>query len=134
MDYNQQKRAIFEALLPACPFMAVDGTAAGVELPDDLRVVDLVLRIGNQPHILNMPNLVFTDAGWRGTISQQGRLTGISIPWHAVSRCWLGEPFPIGCFTMWPDQAQVPTVKRPALSVVRKTAVVTEPNDGPKTA
>lgn len=127
MNYNQQKRAVVEALLPLCPFLAVDGTHPGMLLPPDLHVADLVLRIGSTPTVIDVPQLIFTDEAWTGVISQHGRLSTIIVPWTAVSRLWIGPPFE-GPVVLWPDAAQVPLPpKPPKLGLVHSVREPLEP-------
>lgn len=126
MNFNQQKLALVDALLPLCPFLAIDATQPGVEVPSGLNRNDLVLRIGRDPRVMGMPDLVLDEKGFRATISTQGVRHYVVIPWEACSRCWVGEPFQ-GPLVIWPDDAKksapapTPPTSRPPpmLRVVR---------------
>ena len=52
MNFNQQKCALVETLLPLCPFVAVDATQPGVVVPGGLNRADLVLRVGRDPRVM----------------------------------------------------------------------------------
>lgn len=123
MNFAKQKRSIVEMFLPLCPFLSVDGANLGCELPADLRVPMLILRIGLDANVLNMPGLKFTDRVWSGTISQQGQLSNIVIPWVAVNGIRIGPPFE-GPIVLWPEDTQPPAdVKpRPKLGLVPQWA------------
>lgn len=126
LKFSEQKRAIVEALLPLCPFLLVDGThKQGQHLPPVLVRSDLVLRLGRDAQVLGMPDLVLTDEGFSATLSLQGVRHHVTVPWAAVHRCWVGEPF-VGPLVAWPNLepddeiAQEPTKPdRPSLRVVK---------------
>lgn len=133
---NQQKLALVELLLPLCPFLAVDGTHPGVVVPAGCTRTDLVLRIGRDPRVLGMPDLELTKRGFSGTMSfNRGQLFVVFVPWEAVSRGWIGDPFE-GPIFVWPPVAQAsggcvaqaPQKERPRLQVVRSSAP--PPDDG----
>jgi stringent starvation protein B len=109
MNFNQQKLALVDALLPLCPFLAIDATQPGVEVPSGLNRNDLVLRIGRDPRVMGMPDLTLDERGFRATISTQGVRHFVVVPWQACSRCWVGEPFQ-GPLVIWPDDAKAATV------------------------
>jgi hypothetical protein len=113
MDFNTQKRTLMDALLPLCPFVAVDGTHAGVVLPENLRRADLVLRVGRDPRVMGMPDLVLDEKNWSATISLQGVRHYVVIPWEACSRMWVGDPF-VGPIVVWPEAAQEPKPPAPS--------------------
>jgi stringent starvation protein B len=99
--YNVQKQTLIEALLPLCPFLLIDATRADVAVPETLKQPELVLRIGRDPRVMGMPDLVLDEAGWQATISLRGVRHHVSVPWEACSRCWVGEPF-VGPVVVWP--------------------------------
>lgn len=101
--YNVQKQTLVEALLPLCPFLLIDATKPDVVVPDSLKQPELVLRIGRDPRVMGMPDLVVDEVGWRATISMRGVRHYVSVPWEACSRCWVGEPF-AGPVVVWPHQ------------------------------
>jgi hypothetical protein len=121
-SFNEQKRAILEALLPLCPFVALDATQPDVDVPDAFRQNDLVLRLGRDPAVMGMPDLVVDDDGFRATISVRGIRHFVSVPWEACSRLWVGAPF-VGPLVAWPEVAQTPKPKRssgaPALRLIK---------------
>lgn len=111
MQFSEQKRTIIEALLPLCPFIHVLGDDAAVTgLPDALKRPDLVLRLGRDPRVMGMPDLVINEVGFSCTISLSGSRFFVQAPWETVSRMWVGEPF-VGPIVVWPRIAEAP---RPA--------------------
>jgi stringent starvation protein B len=120
--YNAQKQIVIEALLPLCPFLLVDATRSDVEVPESLRQAELVLRIGRDPRVMGMPDLVLDEAGWRATISLRGVRYHVIVPWDACNRCWIGEPFS-GPVVVWPELKSTPEPekpKAPGLRLVKK--------------
>jgi hypothetical protein len=122
---NGQKHVIVDALLPLCPFLLIDGKKAGVELPESLQQAELVLRLGRDPKVMGMPDLVLDGRGFRVTISLRGGLYAIDVPWEAVSRCWVGDPF-VGPMVAWPEdetyveqEEEKPERKGPGLRLVK---------------
>lgn len=83
------KHDLARVLLPSCPFMCIDATRPDVEVPDFLRANDLVLRVGEDPRVLGMPDLVLDARGWSGTISMRGTLYFVRVAWAAVYGMWL---------------------------------------------
>lgn len=124
MNFNQQKCALAETLLPLCPFVAVDATQPGVIVPNGLNRNDLVLRVGRDPRVMGMPDLVLDEQGFSATIVTQGARHHVTVPWEAVSRMWVGEPY-TGPVVIWPEAAQAPKSappsRPPTLRVVRNT-------------
>jgi stringent starvation protein B len=122
MDFNAQKRLLMDALLPLCPFVAVDATQPGVVVPESLKRADLVLRVGRDARVMGMPDLVLDETGWSATISLQGMRHNVSVPWEACLRLWIGEPF-AGPMVVWPELAQKPkppaAPRGPSLRVVK---------------
>jgi hypothetical protein len=118
---NVQKQQMANFILTGCPFMTVKHTTPGVELPEFLMSEGLVLRIGRDPAVLGMPDLVINDNGWSGTLSVQGARHFVTIPWEAVDRMWLSE----GPIVYWPpleekqiaDEVKV-KANKPALRLV----------------
>lgn len=104
-ELNEQKRVLVEALLPLCPFLLIDASKPDVAVPESLKRSDLVLRLGRDPKIMGMPDLSLDAAGFSATISIQGTRHFVSVPWHACSRFWIGDPF-IGPMVVWPEIAQ----------------------------
>lgn len=102
---NIQKQTLVEALLPLCPFILLDATRADVSVPESLKQSELVLRIGRDPRVMGMPDLVVDEAGFRATISLRGVRHYVVVPWEACSRCWVGEPFS-GPVIVWPQPKQ----------------------------
>jgi stringent starvation protein B len=100
MHPSEQKLSIARLLLPMCPFIQLDATLPDVQVPEFLHKADLILRIGEDPKVLGMPDLVLDEAGFRATISVQGMRRPVDVPWAAVYRMWVGEPF-LGPFVMW---------------------------------
>lgn len=100
--HNVQKQTLIEALLPLCPFLLIDATREDVTVPESLKQPELVLRIGRDPRVMGMPDLVLSEAGWQATISLRGVRHHVSVPWEACSRCWVGEPFS-GPVVVWPQ-------------------------------
>jgi len=95
---NQSKLAMARFLLPDCPFMRIDATRPDVDVPGTIRREELVLRIGEDPNVLGMPDLVLEDQGWRGTISLQGFRYVAMVSWLSVSHMWLEQ----GPVVVWP--------------------------------
>lgn len=119
MNFNQQKLALVEALLPLCPFVAIDATQPGVVVPNGLNRADLVLRVGREPRVMAMPDLELDEAGFSATISMQGARAHVTIPWEACSRCWVGEPFE-GPLVIWPEGVvEAPKSSPPKAPVLR---------------
>ena len=120
--YNVQKQTLIESLLPLCPFLLIDATRPEVTVPESLKQAELVLRIGRDPRVMGMPDLVIDESGWRATISLRGVRHYVSVPWEACSRCWIGEPFS-GPVIVWPQQKkqeQEPEkTKSPGLRLVK---------------
>jgi stringent starvation protein B len=113
---NEQKRRVLDALLGLCPFVLIDATAPGVSVPEGLKQQDLVLRVGRDPKVMGMPDLVLDAEGFSATISIRGVRHFVTIPWEACSRCWVGEPF-VGPVVIWPDsppRAENEVPKKPA--------------------
>lgn len=121
MDFNEQKRLLMDALLPLCPFVAVDATAPSVTVPEPFRRADLVLRVGREPRVMGMPDLVLDEKGWSATISVQGVRHFVMIPWEACARMWVGEPY-AGPIVVWPtavERPKPPIPSGPNLRVVK---------------
>ncbi len=121
MDFNEQKRLMMDALLPLCPFVAVDATSDNVTVPEPFRRADLVLRVGRDPRVMGMPDLVLDEKGWRATISVQGVRHYVVIPWEACARMWVGEPY-AGPIVVWPaaiEKPKPPAPSGPTLRVVK---------------
>lgn len=118
MNFNDQKLAIAQTLLPWCPFIAVQGDHDDVDLPPHLRQADLVLRIGRDPEVMGMPDLELDEKGWRASLSLQGALHYVVVPWEACTRLWVGPPF-AGPMVAWPE-AQPAEESRPAIKQVPK--------------
>lgn len=120
--YNVQKQILVEALLPLCPFLLIDAARADVAVPETLKQSELVLRIGRDPRVMGMPDLVVDEAGFRATISLRGVRHYVVVPWEACSRCWVGEPF-VGPAIIWPqlkEQDEEPEKsKAPGLRLVK---------------
>lgn len=118
---SQQKQAIVEALLPLCPYLLVLGNEPEVKgLPTALQRPDLVLRIGRDPKVLGMPDLVIDEAGFSGTFSVRPARHFVQVPWEAVLRCWIGEPF-VGPIVVWPQLSSGPVAQdkpKPGLRLV----------------
>lgn len=113
-ELNEQKRVLAEALLPLCPFVLIDATRAEVSVPDNLKRNDLVLRLGRDPKVMGMPDLTIDASGFSATISIQGTRYFVVVPWPAVSRLWVGEPF-VGPMVVWPELMQkAPQPEKPA--------------------
>ncbi len=121
MDFNEQKRALMEALLPLCPFVSIDATLPGVEVPESLKRADLVLRLGRDPRVMGMPDLTLDAKGFSVTISLSGVRHFVSVPWESCSRFWVGEPF-AGPLVVWPtavEKPKPPAPSGPSLRVVK---------------
>jgi stringent starvation protein B len=99
---NEQKRCIVEALLPLCPFLLLDATVDGVDVPESLRRGELVLRVGRDPKVMGMPDLTLDIKGFSATISMRGMRYFVTVPWEACTRCWIGDPY-AGPMVIWPD-------------------------------
>ena len=105
---SQQKLVIVEALLPLCPFLHVLGNESVVEgLPPSLQRPDLVLRVGRDAKVIAMPDLVLDESGFSGTFSVRPSRHFVKVPWEAVTRCWIGEPF-VGPIVVWPQLSSGP--------------------------
>jgi stringent starvation protein B len=118
-SFDEQKQALAETLLPLCPYLLIDGTQADTKLPEFLAKKDLVLRLGRDARVMGMPDLDLGAQGFSVTLSVRGTRYFVSVPWTAVSRMWVAEPFQ-GPMVVWPDAAQQP--KPPS----------EPPKDGPK--
>jgi hypothetical protein len=107
---NKLKRAMTEAYLARCPFLAVAAHMEGVDLGIFSPGNDLYqwLRIGRDPNVIGIPDLVFTDAGWSGTLCKKGQLYMVSVPWDAVMQISSepGKPQPEFVFS-WPTDAMI---------------------------
>jgi hypothetical protein len=106
-SFDEQKQALAETLLPLCPYLLIDGTQADAKLPDFLAKKDLVLRLGRDPRVMGMPDLDLAAGGFTVTLSVRGTRYFVSVPWTAVSRIWVAEPFQ-GPMVVWPEAAQTP--------------------------
>jgi hypothetical protein len=114
---SDQKRVVLSLLLNECPFVHVFGNMPEVTgLPKELRHPELVLRLGMNPSVINIPDLVLDEAGFYCTISVAPNKYPIRVPWHAVGRFWIAEPFK-GPVVVWehvlPAAAQ-PTPEKPS--------------------
>ncbi len=121
MDFNEQKRALMEALMPLCPFVSVDATMQDVKVPEGLKRADLVLRVGRDPRVMGMPDLTLDEKGFSATISLQGVRHFIVVPWEACARLWVGEPY-AGPLVVWPtavEKPKPPTPTGPTLRIVK---------------
>lgn len=105
VELNEQKRVLVEALLPLCPFLLIDASKPEVSVPESLKRADLVLRVGRDPQVMGMPDLSIDGKGFSATISIQGTRHYVTVPWGAVSRFWVGEPF-VGPMVVWPEMVQ----------------------------
>jgi stringent starvation protein B len=113
-ELNEQKRVLVDALLPLCPFLLIDANRPEVAVPESLKRADLVLRLGRDPRVMGMPDLTVDANGFSATISIQGARHFVAVPWHAVSRIWIGEPF-VGPMVVWPEGTQkTPEPPKPA--------------------
>jgi stringent starvation protein B len=118
MSLNQQKRQLAESLIEACPFMLIDATRDGVNVPAFLATKELIIRIGRDPKVMGMPDLAINDAGWSATLSIKGVRHFVQVPWSAVSRIWVGEPF-VGPVIIWPEEQAAEKPSAPVLRVVK---------------
>jgi hypothetical protein len=121
----EQKRVILQALLELCPFVHVLGDRADVEgLPSGLRRPDLVLRLGQNPNVMAIPDLVINEVGFSCTLSLRPARYSVLVPWAAVGRYWIGDPFE-GPVVAWAPPAQAPAAEiapvptRPGLRIVK---------------
>jgi hypothetical protein len=113
-ELNEQKRVLAEALLMLCPFVLIDALRPEVSVPETLKRSDLVLRLGRDPKVMGMPDLTLDARGFSATISIQGTRYFVSVPWPAVSRLWVGEPY-VGPMVVWPELSQkTPQPEKPA--------------------
>lgn len=115
---DQQKRGFAEALVALCPFVLLDATKERVVVPEILIDKQLVLRIGRNPSVLGMPDLVIDAEGFRGTISIKGPRFWIDVPWYAVTRLWIGEPF-LGPAVIWPEVVETTEEPKPGLRLIK---------------
>jgi len=100
--FDPQKLLYAKLLLDMCPFMEIDTTVDGVEIPVFLkRQPSVILRIGMDPNVLGMPDLMLEEHEWNGTLSFGGVHHHVHVPWVAVRRMWIGEPF-LGPMVLWP--------------------------------
>lgn len=106
---NQSKLAMANFLLPQCPYLLVDATQPGVDVPTAIKRDELVLRIGRNPSFMGMPDLTLDEWGWGATIIIQGLRHYAKVPWRAVSRMWGSE----GPLVLWPVVGGAP-VQEPA--------------------
>jgi hypothetical protein len=86
--------------------VGLDGCAAGVLLPDDVRAAQVVLMY-ELDAVVPIPDLVADDAGIRATLSFSRTPYETFIPWSAV----------IGMMPLRPE-ALVPKRERPKLKLV----------------
>lgn len=127
MTLDEQKRQIVELLIPLCPFVVIGTRTPGVVLPQYLyegNVPDapqplLVLRIGRDPNVMGMPDLVLDAFGWRATISASGWHSLVTVPWAAVYTVWVDSPFE-GPHIAWtvPELAEAAEAKVRSLRIV----------------
>jgi len=124
VKFSEQKRVLVEALLPLCPFLLVDATRAAVRVPRALKdKAQLVLRIGQNTQVMGIPDLELTAEGFSATLSFHATPCPVYVPWEAVSRAWVAEPF-LGPIIVWPllnePIPEEPTKPdRPGLRVVK---------------
>lgn len=84
-SFDGAKWALVEALLPLCPYLEVFIPHADCMLPDSIMGLErIVFRIGRDPSIMGMPDLVLDDKGWGATIVMKGTRSYVSVPWAAV--------------------------------------------------
>lgn len=78
------KRELLELLLQRShPWVAVDTTFFGIDLPPHLReqgIVNFRLVFEDGPQI---PDLKLTDEGWSATLSFGGSIYHVRVPWGA---------------------------------------------------
>lgn len=135
MSFNQQKYEFAQFILPYCPFMQVNVQVPGVVLPEALMRDGLVLRIGRDKHVMAMPDLELTPKGWSATLIslQHGINSYATIPWEAIDRMWIGDPFS-GPMLLWPEaiaQALVVTpLEEPAPEAPPKGLRLVKSEDG----
>jgi len=115
---NTQKQRMAEYLLPECPYLLIDGTLPGVELPPMLKRDALIIRIGRDPSFMGMPDLVIDAKGWRATLIVQGFRCWADVPWAAVHRMWPDE----GPLVVWPSPSEEQQQAAPAPEPVVKLA------------
>ena len=100
--WNEQKRAVLEALLPMCPYLALATDVEGVELPDrvmgDERV--LIVRVGRDPDVVYTEGLTFGVSGLWGVLVADH--STCYAPWTAVCGYWVAAPF-LGPSIQWPE-------------------------------
>lgn len=111
MTPAEQKRVVLSALLELCPFLHVYGHLPEVTgLPKELCRPDLVLRLGMNPNVINIPDLVLSETGFSCTISVNPNKYPIYVPWQAVGRLWIADPF-VGPVVIW--EQVIPAISAP---------------------
>jgi len=84
---NRMKKELLQTLLKhSFPWVSVDLTYPGVEVPPHLQGQEAVafkLAFESGPQI---PDLKLTDEGWSGTLSFKGNLYFVKIPWGACAQ------------------------------------------------
>lgn len=128
MNFNEQKLRVAEALLPQCPYIVLNGKHPDITgLPDAWKQDTLVLRIGRDPNVLGMPDLLLDVDWFGGTFSSAGSLFYITVAWEAVIQMFIGEPgdgglIITGALAVWPQvpaEAKPAAPKKPGLRVVK---------------
>lgn len=85
---DEMKRHALELLAPQCPYVSLrldDPTLRLGYFAEMGHDNVLTLRVGNDPKVLGIPDLTFTDEGWSGTLVVTGRSrVHVFVPWRAI--------------------------------------------------
>jgi hypothetical protein len=107
MTENEMKRAVFDMLLPQCPYLIISQFDKTAEFPEELKHLgpNVVIRFGRTKGIMEMPDLVITDKGLSVTISIQGFRRVIRADWESVMQLYTlgpqGEPECVVGWSRW---------------------------------
>lgn len=122
MSSAEQKRAVLEMLLPACPFVAVVRSYPGVVMhaafdsavrPDGL----VVVRLGLTERVMRIRDLEIDRDGWSGFLKRNGVEAYARVPWAAVAAIESERPDGhVGMSARWSVD---PWEKRSGLALVK---------------
>lgn len=104
--HDELKRIIIEKLIHRCPFI-------DIRLDDPKNVLGyftelggdgfLRLQLGNDPKVLGIPDLVFTDEGWSGTLVKAGRSrVAAFVTWRSIVQITLYQGEQYEAVMSWP--------------------------------
>lgn len=86
MTENEIKRKTLELLLPRCPYLVISQFDTTSVFPESIMESEtyVVIRFGRTKGVMDMPDLVLDEWGFRVTISIGGRHHQIRAAWESV--------------------------------------------------